>query len=143
MLDLTFMDFYFSIGPLAEVVKKFINPTFDSQVLQYLFGYWNILVGAGGTIIVQSSSIFTSTVTPMVGIGLVELENVYPLFLGSNIGTTGTAILAALTQSGSDAFKNTIHGALFHLFFNIIGILIFYPIPFMRQVNIWILHKFE
>merc|ERR1711860_197671 len=68
----------------------------------------------------------------MVGMGYVELETCYPMFLGSNIGTTFTSMLAALTQSGSDNFKNTIQGSLIHLFFNIIGILLFYPIPFMR-----------
>lgn len=119
-------------GPIAGAVRRFINPRFRNPVIQYLFGYWNVLLGALSTIVLQSSSIFTSTLTPMVGIGLVEVETVYPLFLGSNIGTTFTAMLAALTQSGSKKFKNTVQGALIHLFFNIIGILIFFPIPFLR-----------
>jgi sodium-dependent phosphate cotransporter len=119
-------------GAMADVVKKFINPKFDNPIVQYLFGYVNILIGAGSTVVLQSSSIFTSTLTPMVGIGLVEVETVYPLFLGSNIGTTCTAFLAALTQSESENFKDTMQGSLVHLSFNIIGILMFYPIPFMR-----------
>jgi len=41
-------------------------------------------------------------------------------------------MLAALTQSGSATFKNTVQGALIHLFFNIIGIMIFFPIPMFR-----------
>ena len=92
-------------GPVAIAVKRFVNPKFKNPVGQYLYGYFNIALGAGCTICVQSSSVFTSTLTPMVGIGLVEVENVYPLFLGSNIGTTVTAMLAALTQSGSATFK--------------------------------------
>jgi len=119
-------------GPVAKAVKKFVNPKFKNPYIQYFYGYWNILLGAGCTICVQSSSVFTSTLTPMVGLGLVEVESVYPLFLGSNIGTTVTAMLAALTQSGSTTFKNTVQGALIHLFFNIIGILIFFPIPKLR-----------
>jgi sodium-dependent phosphate cotransporter len=121
-------------GPVATAVKKFVNPKFKNPYIQYFYGYWNILLGAGCTICVQSSSVFTSTLTPMVGLGLVEVESVYPLFLGSNIGTTVTAMLAALTQSGSATFKNTIQGALIHLFFNIIGIMIFFPIPMFRYV---------
>ena len=70
----------------------------------------------------------------MVGIGLIEVETVYPLFLGSNIGTTFTAILAALTESGSDLFKETVQGALVHLFFNVLGIAIFFPFPPLRYV---------
>lgn len=38
------------------------------------------------TILVQSSSIFTSTLTPLAGLGVISLERVYPLTLGSNIG---------------------------------------------------------
>merc|ERR1712062_377915 len=119
-------------GSMAEAVKRVVNPKFKNPLVAYLFGILLIFTGAGGTIILQSSSIFTSTLTPMVGMGYVELETCYPMFLGSNIGTTFTSMLAALTQSGSDNFKNTIQGSLIHLFFNIIGILLFYPIPFMR-----------
>ena len=119
-------------GSMAEAVRRVVNPKFKSPFVAYLFGIFLIFVGAGATIVLQSSSIFTSTLTPMVGLGYVEIETCYPMFLGSNIGTTFTSMLAALTQSGSDNFKNTIQGALVHLFFNIIGILLFYPIPFMR-----------
>ena len=119
---------------MAAVVKKILNPKFDSKVASYFFNYLYIVIGAGVTILLQSSSVFTSTMTPMVGVGLIEVENVYPLFLGSNIGTTFTAFLAALTQgsSGPDRFKNALQGCFVHLLFNISGILIFYPIPFMR-----------
>jgi sodium-dependent phosphate cotransporter len=48
----------------------------------------------------QSSSVFTSTLTPLVGTGLVELRRAYPLTLGSNIGTTTTGLLAALAADG-------------------------------------------
>ena len=119
-------------GSMAEAVRRVVNPKFKSPFVAYLFGIFLIFVGAGATIVLQSSSIFTSTLTPMVGMGYVELETCYPMFLGSNIGTTFTSFLAALTQSDSDHFKDTIQGSLIHLFFNIIGVLLFYPIPFMR-----------
>ena len=74
---------------ILMALQKVVNPKFDNpiwgipaNVIQYLFGYVNILIGAVGTILLQSSSIFTSTLTPMVGVGLVEVETVYPLFLG-------------------------------------------------------------
>jgi sodium-dependent phosphate cotransporter len=56
----------------------------------------------------------------------------YPLTLGANIGTTVTAILAALVTDGT----NPLQVALAHLFFNLTGIAIFYPIPFMRMLPI-------
>jgi len=93
-------------------------------------GYLAIVIGAGVTMIVQSSSITTSALTPLVGIGVLRLEQMLPLTLGANIGTTLTAIMAALVASGTDPLQV----ALAHLFFNITGILIWYPIPFMRRI---------
>ena len=92
-------------------------------------GYLAILIGMLITILVQSSSITTSTFTPIVGMGIIRLEQMYPITLGANIGTTITALLAALL-SDSEAMQV----ALAHLFFNISGILVWYPIPFLRQV---------
>ena len=53
-----------------------------------------------------------------------------PLTLGANIGTTVTGLLAALVSGKVEALQV----ALCHLFFNISGIIIWYPIPFMRKV---------
>jgi solute carrier family 34 (sodium-dependent phosphate cotransporter) len=93
-------------------------------------GYLAIAVGAGITILVQSSSITTSAMTPLVGMGILRLEQMFPLTLGANIGTTITALLASLVSEGTDALQV----ALCHLFFNVFGIIIWYPIPFMRAV---------
>lgn len=92
-------------------------------------GYLAMLIGVGVTILVQSSSITTSTFTPLVGMGVIRLEQMYPITLGANIGTTVTALLAALLST-----TEAMQVALAHLFFNITGILIFYPIPFMRAI---------
>ncbi|XP_059167447.1 sodium-dependent phosphate transport protein 2B-like [Physella acuta] len=116
-------------GPIALIIKKFINADFPGP-LGYLTGYLAIIIGAGLTIIVHSSSIFTSTLTPLVGIGVIKLDRMYPLTLGSNIGTTTTAILSALANT--DGLRNALQAAFCHLFFNITGILLFYPIPYLR-----------
>jgi sodium-dependent phosphate cotransporter len=96
-------------------------------------GYVAIAIGAAITLLVQSSSITTSTLTPLVGMGVLRLESMFPLTLGANIGTTGTAILAALVSDGTEPLQV----ALAHLFFNITGIAIFYPIPFMRNLPMY------
>ncbi len=86
-----------------------------------------LLIGAGLTVAVQSSSITTSLVVPLVGTGILRLETVYPLMLGANMGTTVTALLASLVGNAA-----AISIALTHLCFNVAGILLFLPIPFMR-----------
>uniref|UniRef100_UPI00398F7E70 sodium-dependent phosphate transport protein 2B-like isoform X2 n=1 Tax=Pristiophorus japonicus TaxID=55135 RepID=UPI00398F7E70 len=117
-------------GQVATVIKKIINTDFRYP-FGWLTGYIALAVGAGMTFIVQSSSIFTSALTPLVGIGVISVERVYPLTLGSNIGTTTTAIIAALASPG-ETLADSLQIALCHFFFNISGIIIWYPIPFMR-----------
>lgn len=92
-------------------------------------------MGAGLTIIVQSSSVFTSSITPLVGIGVISINRMFPLTLGANIGTTTTGLLAAFASSG-DSVNKALKLAVCHLFFNISGILIWYPIPAIRAIPI-------
>jgi len=113
-------------GSVAKLIKKFVNA--DIKYVPWLTGYLALLLGAGLTFVVQSSSVFTSTLTPLVGVGLIEVDRMYPLVLGSNIGTTSTALLAAFAAHKKDALQI----ALCHFFFNISGILLYYPLPFMR-----------
>ncbi|XP_070818278.1 sodium-dependent phosphate transport protein 2A [Chaetodon trifascialis] len=117
-------------GQVAKVIHKAIN-TDLSYPFGWLTGYMAMVVGAGVTFVVQSSSVFTSAMTPLVGIGVISLERAYPLTLGSNIGTTATAMLAALASPGNK-LAAAIQIALCHLFFNVFGILLWYPLPFMR-----------
>jgi len=92
--------------------------------------YLAILLGAGITILVQSSSITTSAFTPLVGMGVIHIEQMYPITLGANIGTTVTALLASLVSDNVQSLQV----ALCHLFFNITGIIIWFPIPACRRV---------
>ncbi|KAL2095224.1 hypothetical protein ACEWY4_009943 [Coilia grayii] len=117
-------------GQVAKVIQKVINTDFPWP-FGWLAGYLAILVGAGMTFVVQSSSVFTSAITPLIGLGVISLERAYPLTLGSNIGTTTTAILAALASPG-DKLAAALQVALCHFFFNVLGILLWYPVPFTR-----------
>uniref|UniRef100_A0A3B3ZW27 Uncharacterized protein n=1 Tax=Periophthalmus magnuspinnatus TaxID=409849 RepID=A0A3B3ZW27_9GOBI len=117
-------------GQVASVIKKILNTDFPFP-FGWVVGYIAILVGAGMTFVVQSSSVFTSAITPLVGIGVISIERAYPLSLGSNIGTTTTAILAAMASPG-DTLANALQIALVHFLFNITGIALWYPIPFTR-----------
>ncbi|ELU01605.1 hypothetical protein CAPTEDRAFT_182218 [Capitella teleta] len=117
-------------GKMATIIKTTLNADFPGR-LSWLTGYIAVMIGAGMTILVQSSSVFTSAMTPLVGVGVIKLERMYPLTLGSNIGTTTTGVLAAMAASG-DKLPFALQIALCHLFFNISGILLFYPVPCMR-----------
>jgi solute carrier family 34 (sodium-dependent phosphate cotransporter) len=93
-------------------------------------GSLGILVGALLTVSVQSSSIATSLLVPMIAAGVLRLESAYPLTLGANLGTTITALLAAMAVPGIEGLQI----ALVHLVFNVLGILLFYPLRPLRQL---------
>jgi len=95
-------------------------------------GLVGMTVGVIITVAVQSSSITTSILIPLVASGLLVVTNAYPITLGANVGTTITALLAAFAAG-------TVGGlsiALVHLGFNLLGILILYPIPAIRHIPI-------
>ncbi|XP_015759625.1 PREDICTED: sodium-dependent phosphate transport protein 2B-like [Acropora digitifera] len=118
---------------LAKIIKKTINADFPVP-FKYLTDYLAILVGTGMTMLLQSSSIFTSAITPLIGVGIMTLERAFPLTLGANIGTTATGILAALASSSN--LDKALQIAFCHLFFNISCIILWYPIPHLRRVPI-------
>ena len=89
-----------------------------------------MLVGLVVASAVQSASITTSIMVPLAAAGVVTLRNIFPVTLGANVGTTITALLAALASGSVDAL--TI--ALVHTTFNVIGILILYPMPSVRAI---------
>ena len=84
------------------------------------------------TALVQSSSITTSLAVPLVGAGLLSLRQIFPYTLGANVGTTVTAMLAALSTANAAAI--TVSFA--HLLFNISGILLIWPIKKVRRLPI-------
>jgi len=85
------------------------------------------LAGIILTIAVQSSSVTTSLIVPLVGANILQLAQVYPYTLGANIGTTVTAMLAAIGTASAPAMAC----AFGHLLFNLYGTTVFWPLQFI------------
>jgi sodium-dependent phosphate cotransporter len=107
-------------GPLERALNRVLGRS----------GMLGILIGIFMTIAVQSSSITTSLLVPMCAAGVLTLRNAFPIMLGANIGTTVTALLASLATDNETGL--TI--ALVHTLFNVGGVMIIYPIPFLRRI---------
>jgi len=122
------------LSGLVTVLKSMVLNTSEEYIKKAtdIKPFYAMCVGAGVTILVQSSSITTSVLTPLVGLKVITVEQMYPLTLGANVGTTCTALLASLVSDKVEAVQI----ALCHLFFNIFGILIFFPIPYMRKLPV-------
>merc|ERR1719230_83539 len=118
-------------GQIAIMFRKAMN--LETPAVPFLANYILIVFGMGITILFQSSSVTTSTLTPLVGIGLVKIEKMFAFTVGANVGTTITGILSALV---SDKRKTGMTVALTHTLFNLIGTLIWYPVPLVRSVPI-------
>ena len=124
---ITFLMLYSIVKLLKSLVLKKIEGFFD----QYIFNtaLKAMLFGVIITIMVQSSSITTSLVVPLAGAGVLTLRQIFPFTLGANIGTTVTALLAAITGTVS-----ALVAAFSHLLFNIAGIVVIYCIPVLRDI---------
>ncbi len=94
-----------------------------------------IMSGTLVTTLVQSSSTTTSLVVPLAGTGVFTLRQIYPFCLGANIGTCITALLAATAISGGNAIF-ALQIATVHLIYNILGVVVIYGIPFLRELPI-------
>ena len=76
-------------------------------------------IGVLATVLVQSSAAVTGLILALAAGGLVNFYTAVPLILGSNIGTTITAQLAAITAN-----RVAKQAAMAHTLFNVIGVLI-------------------
>lgn len=94
-----------------------------------------IILGLVLTAVVQSSSVTTSLIVPLVAAGVVSLRRAFPFTLGANIGTTVTAIMASLATvsviNGQTVNTVGVTVAFAHLVFNIYGVAIFYPLRWL------------
>lgn len=82
---------------------------------------------------VQSSTVTTSLVVPLVASKKVTLSKVFPFIIGANIGTTITAVIASIYKP-----EAAIALALVHVLFNSLGALIFLPMPGIRKIPVGI-----
>ena len=119
---------------LVDLAKGIVIRRSERFLHRYLFGapLMAMFFGMAITSMVQSSSITTSLVVPLVGAGILTIEQIFPYTLGANVGTTVTAMLASLS-TGSVAAVTV---AFAHLFFNLTGIIVVYPVRPLRRIPV-------
>jgi len=126
MLVVALIILFFSLRFITRLMRGLVATRAEKSLNRHVFNSPGraFLMGASLTAIIQSSSVATSLIVPLVGAGLVRVERQFPYTLGTNVGTTVTTILASLATANPAAM--TI--ALCHLLFNIFGIAVFYPL---------------
>lgn len=124
---------FFALSQMMRVMRGAVLDRLEGLFSRVLFrnDAASFSLGMVTTAAVQSSSATTSLVVPLAGTGVLSLRQIFPYTLGANVGTTITAILAALSTGNPAAV--TI--ALAHLTFNAMGLAIFYP---LKAAPMWL-----
>lgn len=122
----------------VRTISYLLKPKWEGQkskVLERsLFGHpaKALLSGTVITGVMQSSSVVSTLVVPMVASNKLSLRKIFPFIMGANLGTTFTALFAAFSKS-----ETALSIALAHILFNIIGVLLFFPATPLRNLPIW------
>ncbi len=103
-----------AVAPLADV------PEFTSILTAFTNPVLGVIAGALLTAAIQSSSASVGILQALCITGAVDYRMAIPIIMGQNIGTCITAII-----SGIGANRNAKRAALIHLYFNIIGSVVF------------------
>lgn len=103
-----------AVKPLADV------PEFTNILLMFKNPVLGMLAGAVLTAIIQSSSASVGILQALCVTGAVSYGAAIPIIMGQNIGTCITALLSSIGTS-----RNARRTAMVHLYFNIIGTVLF------------------
>lgn len=103
-----------AVKPLADV------PEFTSILTMFENPVFGVLAGAVLTAIIQSSSASVGILQALSATGQITFGAAIPIILGQNIGTCVTALISCV-----GANKNAKRAAMVHLYFNIIGTILF------------------
>jgi len=137
LASLTLM--FATLRQLVVLLKKLVISRVEALFDQVIFRTAGraMLFGLVITALVQSSSVTTSLAVPLAGAGILTIQQIFPYTLGANVGTTITAILAALAVGE----VNAVTVAFAHMLFNVCGILVIWPFPAIRRVPIVMAEK--
>ncbi|MFH2051362.1 MAG: Na/Pi symporter [bacterium] len=133
MVVVALLGIFFALTFLTRLLKRLVLSRAEGAFTRTLRrnAFAAMIMGLLVTVSVQSSSITTSLLVPLIGAGIIPIEAAFAATLGANVGTTVTALLASLT--GTPAAVTV---ALVHLLFNLSGIAIIYPLPQLRRIPI-------
>lgn len=126
---------FLSLRAFSVSLKKILVGKTQKNLDKYVFGnpLKSLIWGAGITAAVQSSSVTTSLIVPLVATDKINLKKAFPFLMGANIGTTVTALIAAISQN-----EAALAVAICHLLFNLFGVTMLFPIKTIRNIPIWL-----
>lgn len=115
------------------IMTDSVAPFADSPVFATMFStlsnpFFGVLAGTIVTAIIQSSSASVGILQALASTGIVTWSAAIPIIMGQNIGTCVTSLISSV-----GANKNAKRAAMVHLYFNIIGTVIFFVLVYLLQ----------
>lgn len=135
LVVLSFVLLFVSILVFRRIISDLLKARSPEAFSRFFFRNrfksfcWGLLTTAA----IRSSTITTSVVVPIVAKKITALQQAAPFIMGANIGTTITALIAAMLYANT---TSAVSIAIAHVLFNLIGVLIFFPVPVLRRVPI-------
>ena len=121
MILVGFAILMFGMDTMSNAVKPLANvPEFTNILLMFSNPVLGLIAGAVLTAVIQSSSASVGILQALCVTGAVSYGTALPIIMGQNIGTCVTALL-----SGIGASKNARRASLVHLYFNLVGTIVF------------------
>ena len=125
---------FIGMDTMTEAMRPLRDwPTFRSMMATATNPIVGVLVGAGVTALLQSSSASVGILQALAGSGAITLEASLFILFGQNIGTCITAMMASMNASHTGR-----RAAVVHLLFNVIGTLMFVAIALTLPLAGWI-----
>ncbi|GAB4409623.1 MAG: sodium:phosphate symporter [Bacteroidia bacterium] len=136
-LPLGLLGLFLSLQMLSWAVKYLIIGKTKAGMNRLLFRRPLVSLASGllSTLAVQSSSITTSLIVPLVANRKISLDRAFPFVMGANIGTTSTAVLAGLFIEAPYT-KAAFACAMAHVLLNLFGTLVLLPFPAVRHIPV-------
>lgn len=121
--------FLVGVGALEAGIGALGSGVVDSVFTVVASPFAGLAAGVLATVLVQSSSVTTSTIVGLVGAGVLPVGAAVPMVMGANIGTTVTNTLASLGHLRQGAyFQRAFAAATIHDYFNLLAVAVLFPL---------------
>ncbi len=128
-LGLIFIGMDFMSGSMEVVFEQV--PSLKNIFALQTNPFTGLLIGAGITGIIQSSAASVGMLQAVASSTSLIFASAFPIIMGQNIGTCVTALLSSVGAS-----KNAKRAAMIHLYFNVMGTIIFLAVIYLIQYTV-------
>ena len=135
--------FLLSISWLGYGFSKIGKEAAESIIIATSNPFIGLFIGLLATAILQSSSTTTTLAVAAVASGSLSLEQAVPIVIGANVGTTITSTIVSMSYiTSTGEFRKAVAGGSIHDFFNILSVIILFPLELKYGILTDLSHYF-